>query len=111
MAIAVKVVQAGRNTKQIHLFLFTKAMVTAPTGLMPAQGGVIASPILKTTSSLLGAVFSELGAVFRNVKVGLFIFPAYHWFTNDGSLRSVFYFLFSLLVLGGIVSYSKIVER
>ena len=73
MAIAVKVVQAGRNTKQIHLFLFTKAMVTAPTGLMPAQGGVIASPILKTTSSLLGAVFSELGAIIRNVKTGLFV--------------------------------------
>ena len=55
MVVAVKVAQAERNTKQIYLFLFTTAIVTAPIGLMPVLGGAILSPILKTELQLAGS--------------------------------------------------------
>ena len=41
--------------------------------------------------TLLGAVFSSLGAVFRKLKTGLFIARDRHWLNGEKSSGSAFY--------------------
>ena len=52
---SAKIVQAERNTKQIHLFLFTMAMAPAAVKMMTVLGRAMTSPILKTDLQLAGS--------------------------------------------------------
>ena len=55
MAVAVKVVQAERNTKQMNLFLFTMSMAPAAVKMLTVLGRAMTSPILKTYLQLAGS--------------------------------------------------------